>query len=68
MRRRDHRANILTHKIIVFGFEFADMDDHINFCRAVHERLFRLKHFGRGRVRAERKADDGCHLYAAAAQ
>ena len=64
--RRDDGLDVALDDAKIAGLERADVDDHVDFARAVEDRALRLVALDVGGRRAERKSDDRAHPHAAA--
>src|SRR5439155_23047510 len=56
------------HIIVIAVLQTPEIDDHVDFLRAVVDRGFGFEPLGVGVRRSERKADDRGHLHSAAAK
>ena len=68
MRHFGHRSNIVFDQAVIAALQGADVDDHVNFARAIHNRPPRFVGFHVGQGRAQRKSDYRANGDAAALQ
>ena len=68
MRHFGHRSNIVFDQAVIAALQGADVDDHVNFARAVHDRSARFVGFHVGQGRAQGKSDNGADGDTAALQ
>ena len=63
-----NRCDVVAYVIIIAGLENADIENHVNFARAVFASLFGLKRLGCACAGTERKTHDSGNLHIGASE